>query len=211
MPLPSILEDHANKQLQQLIEQQSVIAQWEDRHREQLVQVLGLSHFVYETLVRDEVLCHELPDMLDTSCRSQHYRERLNQLLSGCIDETTGLRVLRQFRNRELVYIAWRDFLNNWTLNESLDHLSELAEALIFETYQWQYQICCQEWGTPCNAEGEAQPMLIIGMGKLGGGELNFSSDIDLIFTYPENGETQGQRRSIANAQFFTRLGQRII
>ncbi|GAJ69841.1 glutamate-ammonia-ligase adenylyltransferase [Vibrio sp. JCM 18904] len=53
--------------------------------------------------------------------------------------------------------------------------------------------------------------MLIIGMGKLGGGELNFSSDIDLIFTYPENGETQGARRSIANAQFFTRLGQRII
>lgn len=53
--------------------------------------------------------------------------------------------------------------------------------------------------------------MLVIGMGKLGGGELNFSSDIDLIFTYPENGETQGARRSIANAQFFTRLGQRII
>lgn len=53
--------------------------------------------------------------------------------------------------------------------------------------------------------------MLILGMGKLGGGELNFSSDIDLIFTYPENGETVGGRRSLANAQFFTRLGQRLI
>ncbi|ERB62538.1 hypothetical protein N779_25670, partial [Vibrio coralliilyticus OCN008] len=82
---------------------------------------------------------------------------------------------------------------------------------MIFETYQWQYKACCELWGTPCNDAGEAQPMLVIGMGKLGGGELNFSSDIDLIFTYPENGETQGARRSIANAQFFTRLGQRII
>ncbi len=211
MPLPSILEDHARKQLQQLIEQQTVIEQWEEHHKEQLLKVLGLSHFVYETLVRDEDLCKALPQMLETRSRSCHYRERLNQLLTTCSDEMCGLRLLRQFRNREMVYIAWRDFLNDWTLDQSLEHLSQLAEALIFETYQWQYRVCCQEWGTPCNAKGEAQPMLIIGMGKLGGGELNFSSDIDLIFTYPENGETQGQRRSIANAQFFTRLGQRII
>ncbi|MDW1923714.1 bifunctional [glutamate--ammonia ligase]-adenylyl-L-tyrosine phosphorylase/[glutamate--ammonia-ligase] adenylyltransferase, partial [Vibrio sp. 736] len=138
-------------------------------------------------------------------------RTRLAALLAECPDEMSGHRVLRQFRNREMVYIAWKDFLHAWTLEESLRHLSQLAEAMIFETYQWQYKICCAEWGTPTNAEGEAQPMLIIGMGKLGGGELNFSSDIDLIFTYPENGETQGARRSIANAQFFTRLGQRII
>ncbi|MCG6282446.1 bifunctional glutamine synthetase adenylyltransferase/deadenyltransferase, partial [Vibrio diabolicus] len=141
----------------------------------------------------------ELPAMLASTQRSEHYRQHLNVLLSECQDETQGQRVLRQFRNREMVCIAWRDFLASWTLDESLEHLSQLAEALIFETYQWQYHICCQEWGTPCNAEGQAQPMLIIGMGKLGGGELNFSSDIDLIFTYPENGETQGTRRSIAN------------
>jgi glutamate-ammonia-ligase adenylyltransferase len=53
--------------------------------------------------------------------------------------------------------------------------------------------------------------MLVLGMGKLGGGELNFSSDIDLIFTYPESGETQGARRSLDNQQFFTKLGQKLI
>jgi len=211
MPLPSLLQDNANKQYQQLIEQQAVIEQWEARYREQLIQVIGLSDFVYETLVRDDVLCQQLPEMLQAPSRCDGYRSRLNEQLASCEDETHGLRLLRQFRNREMVYIAWRDFRNDWTLDESLEHLSQLAEALIFETYQWQYRLCCQEWGTPCNADGEPQPMLIIGMGKLGGGELNFSSDIDLIFTYPENGETRGQRRSIANAQFFTRLGQRII
>ena len=51
--------------------------------------------------------------------------------LATCEDETCGLRILRQFRNREMVYIAWRDFLNDWTLEDSLEHLSQLAEALI--------------------------------------------------------------------------------
>lgn len=149
--------------------------------------------------------------MLAQPGRQESYRSRLAELLEQCPDEMSGHRVLRQFRNREMVYIAWKDFTHAWSLETSLSHLSELAEAMIFETYQWQYQVCCQEWGTPTSEDGEVQPMLIIGMGKLGGGELNFSSDIDLIFTYPENGETQGARRSIANAQFFTRLGQRII
>lgn len=159
----------------------------------------------------DEHLLQAFPDMVEEQSRCHSYRERLAELLLGCSDEIQGHRVLRQFRNREMVYIAWRDFTGSWSLEESLEHISHLAEAMIFETYQWQYKACCELWGTPCNSEGEAQPMLIMGMGKLGGGELNFSSDIDLIFTYPENGETQGTRRSIANAQFFTRLGQRII
>ena len=59
--------------------------------------------------------------------------------------------------------------------------------------------------------EGNAQPLLILGMGKLGGRELNFSSDIDLIFTFPEHGETVGGRRSIDNQQFFIRMGQRLV
>ncbi|MBR9789609.1 MAG: bifunctional [glutamate--ammonia ligase]-adenylyl-L-tyrosine phosphorylase/[glutamate--ammonia-ligase] adenylyltransferase, partial [Vibrionaceae bacterium] len=184
---------------------------WPSEIAEQFHYVSGLSQFITETIHRDEKLAQDLPEIMAEPSRQDSYRTRLAALLADCQDEMSGHRVLRQFRNREMVYIAWKDFLHAWTLEESLRHLSQLAEALIFETYQWQYQACCKEWGTPTNAEGEAQPMLVIGMGKLGGGELNFSSDIDLIFTYPENGETQGARRSIANAQFFTRLGQRII
>ncbi|MGC9403119.1 bifunctional [glutamate--ammonia ligase]-adenylyl-L-tyrosine phosphorylase/[glutamate--ammonia-ligase] adenylyltransferase [Vibrio genomosp. F10] len=184
---------------------------WPKERLDELRIIAGLSQFIADALPRDEGLIQALPQMLEDKSRYANYRENLRQRLSQCSDEAAGHRVLRKFRNSEMTYIAWRDFLASWSLEESLKHLSELAEAMIFETYQWQYQVCCNEWGTPCNSEGVAQPMLIIGMGKLGGGELNFSSDIDLIFTYPENGETQGARRSIANAQFFTRLGQRII
>ncbi|UOE80738.1 bifunctional [glutamate--ammonia ligase]-adenylyl-L-tyrosine phosphorylase/[glutamate--ammonia-ligase] adenylyltransferase [Vibrio splendidus] len=212
MPLPSQLTTHSQSAFEQLLEHQSeAINAWPEPMIEDLKRVLGLSCFVADCLQRDTVLSNSLPDMLACEERAEGYRQRLAELLSGCADEMSGQRVLRQFRNREMTYIAWRDFLGAWELEQSLSHLSMLAEAMIFETYQWQYDICCKEWGTPCNDLGEAQPMLIIGMGKLGGGELNFSSDIDLIFTYPENGETQGARRSIANAQFFTRLGQRII
>lgn len=193
------------------LEQYQLKQLWPEKVHQQLEYVSGLSQFVIEVLVKDEILREQLPAMLEQQDRYKEYRDALARQLDVCADEMAGQRVLRQFRNREMAYIAWRDFCGSWSLEKSLKHISQLAEAMIFETYQWQYKVCCELWGTPCNDQDEAQPMLIIGMGKLGGGELNFSSDIDLIFTYPENGETQGSRRSIANAQFFTRLGQRII
>ncbi|KFI10074.1 bifunctional [glutamate--ammonia ligase]-adenylyl-L-tyrosine phosphorylase/[glutamate--ammonia-ligase] adenylyltransferase [Vibrio coralliilyticus] len=210
MQLPASLASVSQTALESLLQHQA-IQEWPDSYREQLSYVAGLSQFIVDTVQQDEYLHQHLPEMLEAESRHETYRQRLAELLAGCSDEMQGHRVLRQFRNREMTYIAWRDFIGNWELEQSLEHLSQLAEAMIFETYQWQYKACCELWGTPCNDAGEAQPMLVIGMGKLGGGELNFSSDIDLIFTYPENGETQGARRSIANAQFFTRLGQRII
>ena len=210
MQLPASLASVSQTALESLLLHQA-IQEWPDSYREELSYVAGLSQFIVDTVQQDEYLHQHLPEMLEAESRHETYRQRLAELLAGCSDEMQGHRVLRQFRNREMTYIAWRDFIGNWKLEQSLEHLSQLAEAMIFETYQWQYKACCELWGTPCNDAGEAQPMLVIGMGKLGGGELNFSSDIDLIFTYPENGETQGARRSIANAQFFTRLGQRII
>lgn len=210
MQLPESLLSYSQSALESLY-LSDAISHWPEPLRQQLCYVAGLSQFVVDVLSTDEHLQQTLPEMIAQSSRCHDYRQRLAAMLSECSDEMQGYRVLRQFRNREMLYIAWRDFTASWRLEQSLAHLSELAEAMIFETYQWQYKTCCELWGTPTNEQGEAQPMLIIGMGKLGGGELNFSSDIDLIFTYPENGETQGARKSLANAQFFTRLGQRII
>ena len=65
-------------------------------------------------------------------------------------------------------------------------------------------------YGTPRSPAGEAQELLVIGMGKLGGRELNFSSDVDLVFLFPEGGETDGPR-AVANEEYFTRLGQSLI
>ncbi len=212
MSLPQSLLSISEAALEEIKQTNSqTMGSWPAKRLEELKYILGLSQFVRDTLVKDGALLECLPDMLEEESRTEQYRSRIGEQLQQSNNEDDAYRLLRQFRNREMVYIAWRDFSKLWSLEDSLQHLSQLAEALIFETYQWQYKLCCKEWGTPVNQLGEAQPMLIIGMGKLGGGELNFSSDIDLIFTYPENGETSGARRSIANAQFFTRLGQRVI
>ncbi|RWX53996.1 bifunctional [glutamate--ammonia ligase]-adenylyl-L-tyrosine phosphorylase/[glutamate--ammonia-ligase] adenylyltransferase [Photobacterium chitinilyticum] len=187
------------------------LAQWPAERLQELRQVLGCSDFVSASIIRDSQLLPWLAEHVDDKEHVSQYRQQLADKLSAATDENSLMRQLRAFRRQEMVWIAWRDFTGKASLPQSLQHLSLLAEALMMEAYNWLYAQCCKEWGTPMNAQGEAQPMLILGMGKLGGGELNFSSDIDLIFTYPENGETQGGRRSLANAQFFTRLGQRLI
>ena len=216
MHLPSSLAALSDCRQQELT-YLSHIQKWPESLQSQLAITLGCSDFLHEAFQQDEVLCEHFPSMFTGTERSDGYRSRLQERLLQCNDENGLMRELRYFRRHEMAYIAWRDFTfahqseNDWSLEISLSHLSLLAEALIVESYQWLYKQACIDWGTPKNAQGEAQPMLIIGMGKLGGGELNFSSDIDLIFTYPENGETEGARRSIANAQFFTRLGQKII
>lgn len=212
MSLPAALQALSDSAFTTLLERHSnSLEDWSQDEKQQLETVLGLSDFINESLMSDETLLKQLPQLLKVQKRADSYRQELQQRLEQCANELEFLHQLRLFRRQEMVIIAWRDFLQQWPLETSLQHLSMLAEAMIVEAYQWQYKACCEEWGTPCNAQGEAQPMLIIGMGKLGGGELNFSSDIDLIFTYPENGETQGKRRTLDNAQFFTRLGQRVI
>ena len=131
----------------------------------------------------------------------QHYAAWLQEALSNVSDEAGLMRELRLFRRRIMVRIAWAQTLALVTEESILQQLSHLAETLIVAARDWLYDACCREWGTPCNAQGEAQPLLILGMGKLGGGELNFSSDIDLIFAWPEHGCTQGGRRELDNAQ----------
>ncbi|MCR9030461.1 bifunctional [glutamate--ammonia ligase]-adenylyl-L-tyrosine phosphorylase/[glutamate--ammonia-ligase] adenylyltransferase, partial [Citrobacter amalonaticus] len=141
----------------------------------------------------------------------QQYGEWLQTALATVNDEAALMHELRLFRRCVMVRIAWAQALSLVDDTDILQQLSHLAETLIVSARDWLYDACCREWGTPCSQEGIPQPLLILGMGKLGGGELNFSSDIDLIFAWPEHGSTQGGRRELDNAQFFTRMGQRLI
>jgi len=120
-------------------------------------------------------------------------------------------RALRLWRNRHMARIIWRDFNRLSDTRVTVQELTQLAETALQTALDFHFHHLCRELGQPCNAAGQRQPMLVLGMGKLGAWELNLSSDIDLIFTYPESGETQGAQRSIANQDFFIRLGQRLI
>lgn len=178
---------------------------------EQEQWVLASSDFVSDALLAQPAWLATLREQPPAPGEWQHYAAWLQDELEEVRDEAQLMRTLRLFRRETLVRIAWAQAQGLCSTEETLLQLSGLAETLIVSARDWLYQTCCREWGTPCNADGEPQPLLVLGMGKLGGGELNFSSDIDLIFAYPENGQTQGGRRELDNAQFFTRLGQRLI
>lgn len=121
------------------------------------------------------------------------------------------MRALRRFRRRHMVRIAWRDLVGWATLGETLLDLSNLADVCVHYAHDRAYRALAERYGEPRGVETrEVQPLVILGMGKWGGRELNYSSDIDAVFLYPEEGDTDGVR-PIDNSEFFLRLGQRII
>lgn len=130
-------------------------------------------------------------------------------------DESELDRTLRQLRNRVTAECIWRDFSGDWDLPRVCARLTALAELCIQTALAWHQRQLIQRHGVPRDREGNPQSMIVLGMGKLGARELNLSSDIDLIFAYPEPGETDGDRypekRSLENQAFFQRLGQRLI
>ncbi|BAN69819.1 bifunctional [glutamate--ammonia ligase]-adenylyl-L-tyrosine phosphorylase/[glutamate--ammonia-ligase] adenylyltransferase [endosymbiont of unidentified scaly snail isolate Monju] len=134
----------------------------------------------------------------------------LTQALAGVNDEEALARVLRRFRQRELLRIVWRDLADLAPLHETLSELSELAELSVRFGLDHLYRWAVARDGTPRDAEGRAQQLVVLGMGKLGARELNLSSDIDLIFCFPRQGQTDS-RRPLDNQIFFTRLARRLI
>jgi len=177
------------------------------------VQVLSGSDYVTQWGNRYPERAQELLASADITrlYEAGAYQSKLQQLLLDVADEASLHQKLRYFRQREMVRIIWRDLAGWADLAETVADLSALADACVTQSLNVLHQWQCQQLGTPCNAEGNEQHLIVLGMGKLGAGELNLSSDIDLIFTYPEEGETQGGRRSLSNGEFFIRLGRKLI
>lgn len=188
-------------------------------------RVWGCSPFVSKYALQQPAVFVELATSGDLQRSYQaevEYTTRLRQLLEAVIDEHSLLKILRHYRRREMVRIAWRDLAGWASLTETLADLSHLADALVDNALNKVYQRLTQQFGVPMSkaelkADGtvitpaQQQYLVVIGMGKLGGQELNFSSDIDLIFAYPEAGETVGGRIPQTNQEFFVRVGQQLI
>jgi [glutamine synthetase] adenylyltransferase / [glutamine synthetase]-adenylyl-L-tyrosine phosphorylase len=174
--------------------------------------VWSLSEFVADACRRD-------PDILPWLVRHGRLSEPADadwfagDLRRGAAAPTDAewMRMLRRFRRRHLVRIAWRDLASWAVIDETLQELSALADTCIGEACARASQALAERHGHPVGEDsGERMPLVILGMGKLGGRELNFSSDIDLVFLFPEAGETDG-RRAISNEEYFLRVGQRVI
>jgi len=117
---------------------------------------------------------------------------------------------LRRYRNRHLLRILWREIHQQADLNETLQHLSLLADRLLDAATRYGTRQLESRFGQIIDSAGNAVPLIILGMGKLGGRELNFSSDIDVIFCYPDFGESDGDR-SLSAQEYFARLSRQVI
>ncbi|GAB3369588.1 bifunctional [glutamate--ammonia ligase]-adenylyl-L-tyrosine phosphorylase/[glutamate--ammonia-ligase] adenylyltransferase [Spongiibacter taiwanensis] len=155
------------------------------------------------TLADDGTLWQPLP--------AESWRPTLDAACAEALTPEEFADRLRVFRHRHWVRIVWRDVNRLASMEETVADLSHLADAAIQAAVDFHHQRLVTEWGEPRSGDGEPQHLLVIGMGKLGACELNLSSDIDLIFTFPKGGETVGGRRSVSNQEFFIRLGQRVI
>jgi [glutamine synthetase] adenylyltransferase / [glutamine synthetase]-adenylyl-L-tyrosine phosphorylase len=172
--------------------------------RASAARVLAYSDFVLDCLCRDPQLLGQL-------------LERAPAQLAGPLpvpapqqSEAEFMLALRRWRRAEFARIAWRDLAGWASLAETIAELSLAADAAIAVAEQQASRILQLRYGVPRSEAGAAQNLIVVAMGKLGGGELNFSSDIDLVFLFPEHGVTDGER-SLSNIEYFVRLGQLLI
>ena len=117
---------------------------------------------------------------------------------------------LRRLRQQTMAALIVRDLAGWADLAEVTQTMTRLAECTLAAALEWVNHDLSQTLGMPRGPTGQAQQLHVIGMGKLGGGELNVSSDIDLVFIYPEEGDTDGAR-SLSNHEYFSRAGRALI
>lgn len=173
--------------------------------------ILGMSDFVARTLIQFPRECAALLEagaLEDGGMLLDHQEAVQEYIVPGLTDQELKKR-LRILRRTRMVPLAWRDLLGRAPIEESFVALSNLAEQIVMRLIEVVRASMTAGFGDALTREGRPMPLLVLGMGKLGGGELNFSSDLDLICCYPYDGDTKGGSRSISHQEFFTRLVQR--
>jgi glutamate-ammonia-ligase adenylyltransferase len=178
-----------------------------------LPQVLASSGFISHAL-------HHTPDLianlLDTDCvlHPRDLKDIETRVTNCCSTNDTVdelMSALRDIRRRELVRIGWRDLAGFSPLKEVVETLSCLADAAIRTALVVAHRETSRQHGEPIGADsGKNMGLVVLGLGKLGGRELNFSSDVDLLFAYPEPGMTSGPK-AISNHEFFIKVGRHLI
>lgn len=155
---------------------------------------------------------------LDSSTVTRGQTFAISDFVADYQSEDSIMKWLRNIRYQHSAAIAVLELNGLLSIEESMARMSVLAEELILAAYLWSYATKQEVFGLPVldteedlNNGDRVQNMLILAMGKLGGHELNFSSDIDLIFFYSHDGQTSGGRKQVENSRFFQKVGASLI
>ena len=174
---------------------------------ERIRRTLLASDFAFDVWCRQPQLLS--PQGLDRLRSGNDASARLDGLKLPA-DEAGCMAALRRFRHAEALRLVFRDVNALDELPETLSATSVLYETLLAAALAWATEAMAGRYGHSRNADGELQRLLVFGFGKLGGSELNFSSDIDLLFAYPHGGHSDGAR-PLDNSEYFVRLGRQLV
>ncbi|VAX01300.1 Glutamate-ammonia-ligase adenylyltransferase, partial [hydrothermal vent metagenome] len=210
--LTELQQEQSNILLSSLMQSDKIPAESLVKIKNSLVTVWSGSQFVEQKSQQHVELFVELVQSghLWRAYETEELKKKILSSLRSIAIEADLMRMLRVIRTREMIRIIWRDLAGWSDLPETMRELSELADACVDSALTLLYRWGCEKLGTPFDKDGNQQHLVVLGMGKLGGHELNLSSDIDLIFAYPEEGETQAPK-PITNHEFFQKIGQQLI
>jgi glutamate-ammonia-ligase adenylyltransferase len=173
----------------------------------------GTSQFLADTLRRRPTL---LSWLLEPGTMRQWLADELEAELeqsARAFDRPEARwNALRRFKYRQLLRIGCRDILGDADLTVTTEELSRMADVCLSAAWRWAEAELRQRYGEPRGEDGTPAGLAVIGMGKLGGDELNYSSDIDLVFVYGDDGETSGGSEGrVPNGDYFARGARAII
>jgi glutamate-ammonia-ligase adenylyltransferase len=194
------------------LEQRASLFESRGRPLEKLLELLGTSQFFSDLLARHP----EYLDMLRVPLRASPSRAELLAQLQGEVEaayeDSAVLRAFRRFRQRQILRIGTNDITRDRPLEEVTRDISRVADTALEVALTTALRHVGRRFGEPFTAAGEPARCVVLAFGKLGGKELNYSSDIDLMFIYDEEGESRGQRlRHIENSEFFGRAVGEIV
>ncbi|MBI3480239.1 MAG: bifunctional [glutamate--ammonia ligase]-adenylyl-L-tyrosine phosphorylase/[glutamate--ammonia-ligase] adenylyltransferase [Nitrosomonadales bacterium] len=176
-----------------------------------LQKTLQCSRYAQRILETDQPLLSWLKSDYVTPCDRAEIQALLQQSGLNLENDAELAQAVRKVRKQVMIKLILRDLNGLADLSEVMLAMTALAELCVQHAQTCLMQTMRQQFGNPIGeSSGAIQELLVVGMGKLGGEELNVSSDIDLIFVYPEDGQTDGAQ-SLSNHEFFTRLGRRLI
>ncbi|MEX2168936.1 MAG: hypothetical protein WD851_06480 [Pirellulales bacterium] len=175
-----------------------------------LLQILSTSQYLSDLLVCD----NECYDLLRMTEGQPVARDLLVEEIVGEVrvmqDTSDVLAALRRYKQRETMRIAYGDIVRGLNVAHVARQISFLADAIVEAALQYARQDLEERWGVPTTPDGGRAKFVVLALGKLGGIELNYSSDIDLILMYDKEGQTTG-RRNVSNQEFFERLARDMV
>ena len=199
--LPAALNTLGRERFVQLYPEQSP--------SELIINLIGLSDFAWRCLQSQPQLIEML--LCDTQMSLRDSPNPFQGLNLAEVDEAQCHKILRRYRERYWLKVACLDLCYSNDIADSIGYISALADQLIDSANNWAFAQVAIVNGQPLDEQQQPLAMMVLGMGKLGGQELNYSSDIDLIFSYPRSVKTQGGRRSLEAQVFYTKVAQKLI